>query len=264
MTFKSGQLQLKPLIADEGAMPWKILSKVLGIAEGGPVRTAFEQIAQAFGLDPGGTASPAQTRIAFTIAVVTLAAKMSKADGISSEVEVAAFERLFEVPEGERGSLRRVFDLARQDVAGFESYARRVAVMLEREPDLKVSVLECLLHMATADGVHHPAEEAFLSRVAELMGVEKGDYIAVRRAFIHDPDCAYEILGLAPGASDTEVKARYRDLAREHHPDLLLAKGLPAEFLAASSRRLAAINEAYESIMAERGARRLKSLEQAP
>lgn len=233
------------------------------MAEGGPVRAVFEQIAQAFGLDAGKPAGPTQNRIAFTIAVVTLAAKMSKADGISSDVEVAAFERLFEVPESERANLRRVFDLARQDVAGFETYARRIGDMLQGEPELKVPVLECLLYMATADGVHHPAEEEFLSRVAELIGVGRAEYLAVRRAFIHDPDSPYEILGLSPGASDAEIKARYRDLAREHHPDLLASKGVPEEFLAASARRLATINEAYEKIMDERAARKT-SLERAP
>lgn len=233
-------------------MPWKILGKMLGLDEGGAVRNAFEQILAAFGFDRSASGTPAQNRVAFTISVVTLAAKMSKADGISSEVEVAAFERLFDVPEGERNNLRRVFDLARQDVAGYETYAQRIGAMLDAEPDLKIFVLESLLHMATADGIHHPAEEVFLSTVADLMGVPRSAYLAVRRAFVQDPDCAYEILGVAPDVSDAEIKARYRELAREHHPDLLIAKGVPEEFLAASGRRLAAINEAYEKIMAQR------------
>lgn len=242
-------------------MPWKILGKMLGLEEGGAVRTAFEQILAAFGFDCSAAGTPAQNRVAFTISVVTLAAKMSKADGVSSEVEVAAFERLFDVPEGERSNLRRVFDLARQDVAGYEVYARRVGAMLDAEPELKISVLECLLYMATADGIHHPAEEDFLSTVAALLGVPKAAYLAVRRAFVQDPDCSYEILGIAPDAADAQIKARYRELAREHHPDLLIAKGVPEEFLAASGRRLAAINQAYETIMAQRsgaGAQRLE------
>ncbi|MEZ5898238.1 MAG: TerB family tellurite resistance protein [Hyphomicrobiaceae bacterium] len=242
-------------------MPWKILGKVLGLDQGGVVRTAFEQIMAAFGFDRSEVGTPAQNRVAFTISVVTLAAKMSKADGVSSDVEVAAFERLFDVPEGERNNLRRVFDLARQDVAGYESYARKIGAILADEPDLKISVLECLLYMATADGVHHPAEEEFLSTVAELLGVPKPDYLAARRAFVQDPDCAYEILGVEPNATDAQIKARYRELAREHHPDLLISKGVPEEFLAASGRRLAAINEAYETIMAQRSGAQSQRLE---
>jgi DnaJ like chaperone protein len=245
-------------------MTLKILSRALGLHEGGPVRAVFEQIIAAFGFDAEKAGTPAQNRIAFTIAVVTLAAKMSKADGISSEVEVAAFERLFEVPEGEHKGLRRVFDLARQDTAGFETYARRVGALLMDEPELKVTVLESLLHMATADGVHHPAEDAFLSKLAELMGVPDSEYHAVRRAFVYDPDSPYEVLGVSPAASDAEIKTRYRELAREHHPDLLVSKGLPEEFLAASGRRLAAVNEAYETIIAERAKTASRRLERAP
>lgn len=236
-------------------MPWKIMTKMLGMAQGGPVRAIFDQIAQAFGLDAGKPGTQARSRVAFTIAVVTLAAKMSKADGISSDVEVAAFERLFEVPEGERNNLRRVFDLARKDVAGFESYAYSIAGLLTEEPELKIPVLECLLHIATADGVHHPSEEAFLARVAEIIGVERSAYLTVRRAYVHDPDSPFEVLGLPPNVSDTDVKARYRDLVRQNHPDLLIAKGVPEEFIAATTRRLAAINEAYEQIMQERALR---------
>lgn len=243
-------------------MPWRIVSKLLGMSEGGPVRVAFDQIAQAFGFD-GSPHDTARNRVAFTVGVVTLVAKMSKADGISSEVEAAAFERLFDVPEADRKNLRRVFDIASQDVAGFESYAASIGAMLQSEPELKVQVLECLLYVATADGIHHPAEEQFLSRVAEIMGVPCADYKAVRRAFVHDPNSPYHILDLSPAATDAEVKARYRDLAREHHPDLLVARGVPEEFLAASGRRLAAINEAYEAIMAERRVRPV-SLERAP
>lgn len=224
----------------------------------------LDQIAAALGFDPAKAGEPAQNGVAFTIAVVTLAAKMSKADGISSDVEVAAFEHLFDVPESERSALRRVFDLARQDVAGYESYARQIARMLAGDQALKVSVLESLLYMATADGVHHPAEETFLARVAEIIGIDEADYRAVRSAFVHDPDSPYDILGVAPNASDETIKARYRVLARELHPDLLTAKGVPPEFLCASSRRLAQVNDAYAAIEAERARRGKRRLEAAP
>jgi DnaJ like chaperone protein len=81
---------------------------------------------------------------------------------------------------------------------------------------------------------------------------------------VYDPDSPYEVLGVSPAASDAEIKTRYRELAREHHPDLLVSKGLPEEFLAASGRRLAAVNEAYETIIAERAKTASRRLERAP
>lgn len=245
-------------------MSLQILGRLLGLQPGGAVRAFIDQIMTVLGIDSAGHGLPAQNQAAFTIAVVTLAAKMSKADGVSSDVEVAAFERIFDVAEGERKALRRVFDLARQDVAGFEVYAGQLAPLLKDEPALMITVLECLLHIATADGVLHPSEDVFLSRVADLIGVEGADYKAVRRAFVHDPDSPYDILGVSPKASEDEIKQKYRALVREHHPDLLVAKGVPEEFLKASGRRLAAINEAYEAVMAERGKSVPQRLESAP
>lgn len=245
-------------------MSLSFLGRLLGLQDGGAVRAVLDQIMGILGLDPARTGSPAQNSMAFTIAVVTLAAKMSKADGVSSDVEVAAFERLFHVAEGERKALRRVFDLAREDVAGFETYARRLEPLLRDEPELKISVIECLFHIAGADGVQHPKEDAFLSRVAELIGIPADQYKCVRRAFVFDPDSPYEVLGVGSGASDDDIKRHYRTLVRDHHPDALVAKGLPQEFLAASARRLQAINAAYEAILAERGKKVPQRLERTP
>lgn len=244
-------------------MQWKAIRRILGLDEGGPLRAAFDDFAGYLGLDRlnGG---PVQSRVAFTIALVTLAAKMSKADGVSTGVEAEVFERLFDVPEDERSHLKRVFDLASQDVAGFEIYAGRMAKLLADEPELKISVLECLFHVASADGILHPGEDAFLARVAGIFEVPDADYKTVRRAFVHDPDNPYDVLGVSSKANDEEIKQQYRRLVREHHPDALVAKGVPPEFLAASSRRLAAINVAYESILSERGRSVSQALERAP
>jgi DnaJ like chaperone protein len=244
-------------------MQWKNVRRTLGLDEGGPLRAAFDDLVAALGLDrlrPG----PVESRVAFTIALVTLAAKMSKADGVSSPIEEQVLEHLFDVPENERPHLKRVFDLASQDVAGFEIYAGRMAKLLADEPELKISVLECLFHVASADGILHPGEDAFVARVAGIFEVPDADYKTVRRAFVHDPDNPYDVLGVSSKASDEAIKTHYRRLVRENHPDALVAKGVPQEFLAASGRRLAAINAAYENILAERGRSVPQSLERAP
>lgn len=244
-------------------MQWINIRRTLGLDEGGPLRAAFDELVAALGLDrlrPG----PVESRVAFTIALVTLAAKMSKADGVSSPIEAQVLEHLFDVPENERPHLKRVFDLASQDIAGFEIYAGRLAKLLVDEPELKISVLECLFHVASADGILHPGEDAFVAQVAEIFGVNQLDYKSVRRAFVHDPDNPYDVLGVSAKASDEDIKLQYRRLVREHHPDALIAKGVPAEFLAASGRRLAAINIAYESILTERGRSVSQALERAP
>ena len=186
---------------------------------------------------------------------------MSKADGVSSDVEAEAFDQVYVVPAEDRANVKRLFALAAQDVAGYESYARQIAGHLKSEPDLRVSVLECLFHIACADGVLHPAEDEFLTRVAEIFEISAPEFKAVRRAYIHDPDSPYEVLSVSPSATDAELKTRYRELVKCHHPDALAAKGVPPEFLAAAERRLASITSAYEAIRLERGTRATRALE---
>ncbi|MEQ1670339.1 MAG: TerB family tellurite resistance protein [Hyphomicrobium sp.] len=238
-------------------MPWQELKSALGMAKGGPLRNALDQLWGAFGIEK----SPAQSRVAFTIAVITLAAKMSKADGVSSEIEAEVFDRVYVVPDSERANVTRLFQLASQDVAGYEIYARQIAGHLEDEPEVKASVLECLFHIACADGVLHPAEHDFLGEVARIFGIRATEFQSIRRAFVHDPDGPFEILGLAPDATDQQIKARYLELVKMHHPDGLISKGVPPEFLIAAERRLAAVTTAYEAIQLERGKRAPRALE---
>lgn len=151
-----------------------------------------------------------------------------------------------------------------QDVAGYEAYAAQVARLLEDQHDLKISVLECLFHVASADGVLHPDEDRYLAHVSEILGLSQREYRCVRRGFVVDADSPYEVLNVSPVASDKDIKARYRDLVKSHHPDALVAKGVPPEFLAGAERRLAAITAAYEEILAERGLRAERALESSP
>lgn len=226
------------------------------------MRGALDQLKESLGLESDAEAS-ATSSVAFTIAVVALSAKMSKADGVSTDAEARAFERQFAVPEDELQNVRRLYALAAQDIAGFEDYAGQIARLLGDDVDLKLSVLECLFHIASADGVLHPAEDAYIARVAAILNAPECELRCMRRAFVSDPDHPYEILDVPFDAAIDDIKARYRNLVKSHHPDLLVAKGVPEEYLIAASRRLAAITAAYEAILAERGLRAPRELEKS-
>lgn len=240
-------------------MAWKFLTNAVAVMRTGGLRAAVEQFRGSLGLERSS-----HSRVAFTIAVVALAAKMSKADGVSLPIEAETFERQFAVPDGEREHVRRLYNLASQDIAGYESYAGQIARMLEGEPELKIAVLECLFHIASADGVLHPDEDRYLARVSEIFDLSSCEFRCVRRGFVIDPDSPYEVLNVSPLASDREIRARYLDLVKGHHPDALAAKGVPVEFHASASRRLAAITAAFEAILVERGRRTERALESSP
>jgi DnaJ like chaperone protein len=192
--------------------------------------------------------------VAFTMAVIALGAKMAKADGIVTDEEVAAFERIFTVPPGEAANVRRVFNLARQDTAGYEAYAGQIARAFRGNPAVLEDILDGLFEIAKADGVLHPGEQAFLERVAEIFGFAPNEFRRIRATHF-GPDSAdpYAVLGVAYTADDEELKRTYRRLVRENHPDSLIARGVPEEFVRLATDKLAAINAAYEKILKERG-----------
>ncbi|MCL7996880.1 DnaJ family molecular chaperone [Brucella sp. 21LCYQ03] len=215
------------------------LSAISSVIEA--VRTVFEGDADT------------RRRVAFSIAMIALSAKMAKADGVVTQDEFRAFQRIFSVPEEEHAHVVRLYNLAQQDVAGYESYACQLAGLC-REGDenchLLEDILDGLFHIATADGYVHEKEMAFLSNVAEIFGYdEEGfDRIALRHVSRGEGD-PFAILGLKRGVSFEEARKKYRALVKEHHPDRLFAEGLPLEFINIANARLAAINSAWASVV---------------
>jgi DnaJ like chaperone protein len=210
--------------------------------------------------EPGGS-------IAFTIAVIALGAKMAKADGTVSRDEVAAFREVFRVPSDEDSHLRFVFDLARRSTAGFDSYARQVGRLFAGRRAVLEDLLGGLFYIALADGRVCPAEEAYLRDVARHLGFDAAGYARIRAAFVGAPaasgpdaapdgsDDPHAVLGLASDASLDEIRAAYRRLIRAHHPDVLVARGMPAERVALATQRIARINAARDRLLGNRPGR---------
>lgn len=192
--------------------------------------------------------------VAFTAAIVALSAKMARADGVVTDAEVAAFRGYVQVPAGDEAHVRRLFQLAQRDVAGFEYYAARISTLFADEPALKEDVLEGLFLIAAADGLIHESELAFLDRVSEILAIDRAAHACIRaRHVAAGPRDPYVVLGIAHDASDGALRARYRDLVRQHHPDRFIARGVPPEFVRIANDRLAAINAAFGQISLERG-----------
>ncbi|HWK66014.1 MAG TPA: DnaJ family molecular chaperone [Rhizobiaceae bacterium] len=198
-------------------------------------------------------------RVAFSVAMIALSAKMAKADGIVTQDEVRAFQQIFSIPPEETRNVARLFDLAKADVAGFESYAERLASLCgSGKPNCAVltDILDGLFFIAKADGVLHEREGRFLHRIAQIfeIGEERYQSILARHVDLGEAD-PYKVLGIERGQPLGEVRRRYRELVSENHPDRLIARGLPQEFIAIATTRIAAINAAYELI--EKGLRQV-------
>jgi len=193
--------------------------------------------------------TPPERRVAFTIAVIALGAKMAKADGRVTRDEVSAFREVFRIaPEDERGAAR-VFNLARQDVAGYEEYARRIRRMFGDGAPVLCDLMEGLFHISVADGVFHPEEERFLKRVAEIFGLGSDQFHRLKSRFVTGarPD-PFEVLGVSPQTPTEEIRKAWRRQVLECHPDRMQARGVPREALKLAEKRIIDLNRAWEEI----------------
>ncbi len=193
--------------------------------------------------------TPPDRTVAFTIAVIALGAKMAKADGIVTRNEVRAFREVFVIPPEEEESAARVFNLARQDVAGFEIYARSIKAMFGEDDGPLADLLEGLFHISMADGVYHPNEDVFLREVADIFGFSARRFRGIRAQFVPDSEGdPYDVLHVDPDAPMDEIRAAWRNLVRETHPDRMMARGVPEEAIKLAEKRMVAINRAWEQI----------------
>ncbi|WP_427024018.1 TerB family tellurite resistance protein [Aureimonas ureilytica] len=191
-------------------------------------------------------------RVAFSVAMIALSAKMAKADGVVSQNEINAFRRIFAIPPEEVRNVFRLYDLARQDTAGFEAYALRMRSLCgsgHGDCALLIDVLDGLFHIAGADGFVHERELQFLHRVAELFEISEREFARLKARHIVGGEAgAYAVLGVEPTDSPEVIRRRYLELVKENHPDRLVARGVPQEFMAIATERMKAINAAWATV----------------
>lgn len=205
------------------------------------VRTAFEG-------DP-----ETRRQVGFSVAIIALSAKMAKSDGIVTDEEVLAFEEIFDIPAQEHKNVSRLYNLARQDVAGFQAYATRIKSLFPGDSDILQEVIHGLFHIAKADGIYHRNEMAFMDEVAEIFELERREYERVKlRHMEPEEGSPYIILEADSEWDHARLKQHYRKLVADNHPDKLIAKGVPPEFISIANRRLAEINRAWEMVKLER------------
>ena len=224
---------------------WTRISDALAaLAKGEGLSTVFDRLK-----------TPPEKSIGFTIAVIALGAKMAKADGTVTRDEVMAFREVFTIPPQEEGNAARVFNLARQDVAGFDLYAEKIAAMFGPGDPVLVDLMEGLFHIALADGDYHPHEDAFLRDVAGIFGIGAPCFRSLVARFVPDavPD-PYDVLGVAHDAPIDQVRAAWRQAVRDNHPDRLMSRGLPEEAIRLAENRMAAINRAWDEINGKKAA----------
>ncbi|SIQ21378.1 DnaJ like chaperone protein [Rhizobium sp. RU20A] len=231
---------------------WESLVSIVG-ATGNALAAVVEAVRTLLEGDP-----ETRRQVAFSVSMIALSAKMAKADGAVSEAEVQAFRDIFKYPDDQAHNVARLYNLARQDVAGYEAYAEKLAglcVSCDGDCSMLEDIVDGLFHIAKADGALHEKELAFLTRVADVFGMSEQRFrgIMARHVDLGEAD-PYEVLGVSRKDDFAEIRKRYRALASENHPDRLAARGVPVTLHRVASDRMAALNAAYEAIARERKA----------
>lgn len=186
--------------------------------------------------------------VTFTIAVIALAAKLSKADGQVTRDEVAAFRQVFIIEPEQEASVARAFNLFRQDVVGFESYARQIARLFDHDDSVLKDLMDGLFFISMADGVYHPNEHEYLRTVSEIFRISDACFRQLTARFVPGAWDPYTVIGVPYGADREQIRQKYRTEVKEAHPDRLIARGMPKEMIELGTRRIADLNRAWEEL----------------
>lgn len=222
------------------------LGAILGAVVGGSVGERME--------NPMNNQQQAQT--VYFVTTFSMLGKMAQADGKIDEREVALVERLFESKLGLDTATKqfamRIFHQAAQSSHRFEDLAEQFFHTFQAQPQLLRSMLDLLMSMAMADGVMSDEEDMLLNTAARIFRIERRQYEHVKEQYSGSIDRYYAVLDCEPTASNDEIKKKYRKLAREFHPDMIISKGLPEEFTKFAQEKFQEIQTAYEKIKAAR------------
>lgn len=188
----------------------------------------------------------------FAHALAALAAKLSVVDGPISKAEYHAFEALFIDARMDGGKLRSQFVKHLEDRSSALQFARQITVMTGDDVALRRRLLQRLLSVATADAALNAAEMEWLRAIADVFGIERDAFRSLVASHITPATSPYEILGVHPGISDEELRARYMAQVQKLHPDRYQAAGASADTVALLSDQLASLNAAYKQVRALR------------
>ena len=196
-----------------------------------------------------------QTQAAYFVSMFSILGKLAKADGMVTRDEIAVVDNFISqlnIAETEKQFARQVFSQAKDSPYSIDDFAMQFQQVSTGQPAVRVSFLDLLFRIAAADNRFHPAEQAALNRVKEIFHISDQQFNNMKAAYFKDDNRFYEVLNCTPDCSNEKIKAHYKKLVKDFHPDTIVSKGLPEEFTEFATKRFHEIQEAYENIRKER------------
>ncbi|WP_107945630.1 TerB family tellurite resistance protein [Campylobacter concisus] len=198
--------------------------------------------------------------------LVSLLAKVAKSDGRVSELEARLITQVLDDlsqkvsgVSGVREYLKEVYNSQKENVDNAYETARNYKRAFNLNYDTCVARLTFFLNLAYIDGEFNKSEQDIIRNIAYGFGIDKetldeiiykfdsfyGSRFGAERDEMSQENDAFEVLGLSKNASLDEIKARYKELVRQYHPDILMGRGESKEVIERSTKKLQEINEAY-------------------
>ena len=228
-----------------------LIGGMIGFSLGGPFGMLLGsliggKISRAKGSINNSFAQPQQI---LALSLIVLSAKLSKADGQVSKEELIAVKDKLKIPENEIDQVGKIFNKAKNESTGYKPYAEQIAQIYRGNLNVLEEVINILFYIAEADGNISQAELVMIEDIARIFGLSESQFNSLKESRkSSDKLNPYIVLESNPDDSLTEIRKRYIKLSKEHHPDLLLSKGVPPEVIEESKKKMRSINSAWDQV----------------
>ncbi len=243
----------------------KLLAGTIGFVLAGPIG-AIAAVVLANVVEnkasQGGFGRPSkqqQSQQYFFICTFTLYGKLAKVDGKVSNAEIEQVEKFMSTVFNFDPNTRRfaigIFREAVNSPVDYHDYAKQFYQLFGHSHLMLSNLLASLYVLANSDNEFHSQEKSMIDNIAEIFHISPQELNHIFAHFTPQEDTlgnAYKILEINKSASDSEIKKQFRNLAKEHHPDRAIAKGLPEEFISMANKKFAKINNAYDTVCKDR------------
>ena len=238
----------------------KIIGGTTGFALGGPLGAiigmmiggSFDRSARKF--SSSNQISQQQKKNVFALCIIVLSAKIAKADGQVTKEEIYTFKEKFNIQSEEMSEVSKIFNEAKKSSFGFKNIADQVGNLFSDNKVLLEQLLNNLFYIAEADGLTSNNEVEVLRSISQSFHFNETDFQRIFHSRLNNKESdPYKILGVTREDSDNNIRKKWIELSKEHHPDYLIAKGMPKEFIKEANKELSSINLAYDKIKELRG-----------
>ena len=238
----------------------KIIGGTTGFALGGPLGAiigvmiggSFDRSARKF--SSSNQISQQQKQNVFALCIIVLSAKIAKADGQVTKDEIYTFKEKFNIQAEEMSEVSKIFNEAKKSSFGFKNIADQVGNLFSDNKVLLEQLLNNLFYIAEADGLTSINELEVLRSISQSFHFNETDFQRIFHSRLNNKESdPYKILGVTREDSDNNIRKKWIELSKEHHPDYLIAKGMPKEFIKEANKELSSINLAYDKIKELRG-----------